>query len=177
MNKNKIVLLFLLISCLTVHGQEREDIIKKIRKDFKDINADTTLKKISLEGEEFLDDVPDGGGELTGFFKGDSIVKIAEWIGLSYGNRTTEFYYKEDKLFFIFEKFESFVEKNGELDHGKVKTSFEGRYYFYNDKLVEQKISGKKPLDDNSMDISTQLQKEAKDNFQLILNKRKAARK
>ena len=92
MNKNKIVLLSLLISCLIVHGQEREDIIKKIRKDFKDINADTTLKKISLDGEEFRDHVPDGGGELTGFFKGDSIVKVAEWIGLSYGNRTTEFY-------------------------------------------------------------------------------------
>jgi hypothetical protein len=173
-NKNKIVLLFLLISSLGAHCQAREDIIKKIRKDFAEINADTTLKKISLENEEFLENVPDGGGELTGFFKGDSIVKIFEWIGLSYGNRTREFYYKHDRLFFIFEKFEPFVEKNGELDRRKVKTSFEGRYYFSSEKLVEQKISGRKPPEGDSIDVSKQLQKEAKDNFQLILNKRKS---
>src|ERR1700752_4941469 len=118
-NKNKIILLFLLIFSLAIYGQAHEDIIKNIRKDFKAINTDTTLKKISLENEEFLENVPDGGGELTGFFKADSIVKITEWIGLSYGNRIREYYYKHDKLFFIFEKFESFVQtKKGELDHG-----------------------------------------------------------
>jgi hypothetical protein len=173
-NKNRILLLFLLISCLTAQSQTREDVIKKIRKDFQEINADTTLKKTSLENEEFLENVPDGGGELTGFFKKDSIAKIAEWIGLSYGNRIREYYYKGDKLFFVFEKFESFVKnKNGELDHERAKTSFEGRYYFNNDKLVERKISGKKPLEENSMDVATELQKEARDNFQLILNKRR----
>jgi hypothetical protein len=44
--------------------------LKRSEKIFAEINADTTLKKISLENEEFLENVPDGGGELTGFFKG-----------------------------------------------------------------------------------------------------------
>jgi hypothetical protein len=174
MNQNKIVLLFLLISGLALHGQTRQDINKNIRKQFQEINADTTLKKMSLEDEEFLENVPDGGAELVGFFKGDLIVKVSEWIGLSYGNRTREYYYKHDKLFFIFEKFESFVQnKNGELDHGKVKTSFEGRYYFDNEKLVEQKISGKRSFEDNFTGTSKELQKEARDRFQLLLGKRR----
>jgi hypothetical protein len=172
MSKNKIVFLSLSILSLVVHGQTHQDIIKTARKQFQEINADTTLKKISLDSEEFLDHVPDGGGELTGFFKGDSIVKIAEWIGVSYGNRIREYYYKQDKLFFIFEKFESFVEKNGELDHEKVKTSFEGRYYFDHEKLVEQKISGKRAFENNATDILKELQQEARDNFQLLLSRR-----
>lgn len=172
MNKNKVILLFLFVFSLNVYGQTKQDIIKTTRKQFQEIDTDTTLKKISLDSEEFLDHVPDGGGELVGFFRGDSIVKIVEWIGLSYGNKITEYYYKNNKLFFVFEKFDSFVEKNGELDHEKVNTSFEGRYYFNDEKLIEKKISGKKPLEDNSTDISTELQKEARENLQLLLNKR-----
>ena len=173
MSKINILLLSLLILRLVVHGQTHQDIITTARKQFHEINADTSLKKITLDGEEFLDHVPDGGGELTGFLKGDSIVKIPEWIGLSYGNRIRAYYYKHDKLFFIFEKFESFIEKNGELDYGRVKTSFEARYYFNNEKLIEQKISGKKPLEDNSTDMSTELQQGAKDKFELMLKKQR----
>jgi hypothetical protein len=170
----KYLFILLLFPCLLINGQASQEIIKNIRKNFQTTNADTTLKKLSLDGEEFLDHVPDGGGELTGFFKNDSIVKISEWIGLSYGNRVREYYYKSNKLIFVYEKFQSFVQKNnGELDHDKIKTTFEGRYYFDKDKLIEQKISGKRTFEDNSSDVVKDLQEEAKNNFNILSGKKK----
>ena len=170
----KYLFILLVFPCLNVHGQASQDVIKNIRKNFQTTNSDTTLKKLTLDGEEFLDQVPDGGGELTGFFKNDSIVKISEWIGLSYGNRTREYYYKSNKLIFVYEKFQSFIQKNnGELDHDKIKTTFEGRYYFNKDKLIEQKISGKRTFEDNSSDAVKDLQEEARSNFKILSEKKK----
>lgn len=102
-----------------------------------------------MDAEEFMDHVTDGGGELTGYYKKDTLVKIVEWIGASFGNRTREFYFKGRKLFFAFEKFESFVEKdNGELDLSKTSTTYEARYYFNSGKLIDKKITGKAGIAD-----------------------------
>jgi len=115
-----------------------------------------------------------GGGELTGYYKKDSVVKIVEWIGLSYGNRTREFYFKENKLFFVYEKFESFVhnDKTNELDLTKVKTTFEGRYYFNNKKLIDQKNSGKRTFEENESGMEEELQTSAEENINLLNKKR-----
>src|SRR5258706_8459542 len=92
----KSMLIGLVIFNLFLHAgaQSKAVMIAAIRKDFQAINADKTLSKKTLSDEEFLENQPDGGGELTGYYKNDTIVKITEWIGLSYGNRTREFYFK-----------------------------------------------------------------------------------
>ena len=87
---SSVFILFFLPS----YSQTKEEIIKSIRKNFRQINSDRTLKKISLEDEEFLENMTDGGRELSGYFRKDSIVKVFEWVGLSYGNRTREYYFK-----------------------------------------------------------------------------------
>src|ERR1700730_4262101 len=106
----------LLVGLLIIHfpanSQVKSDLIKIIHKDFQSINADTTLRKVELEEDEFLENTPDGGGQLIGFYKENNLVKIFEWIGLSHGNRTREFYFNHNKLFFVYEKFESFVVNN-----------------------------------------------------------------
>jgi uncharacterized protein YuzB (UPF0349 family) len=123
--------LFILVFLgLSSYGQTKEQIIRNIRQQFQSINSDKTLKKVSLENEEFLENMTDGGGELTGYFKKDSLVKIVEWIGLSYGSRTREYYFRDENLIFVFEKFESFIETRDGLDHSNTKITFEGRYYF-----------------------------------------------
>lgn len=129
-------------------AQTKQEQIKVIRKKFEVINKDTTLKKVVLENEEFLEDMTDGGGELTGFYEGKEIKKIYEWIGLSNGISIKEFYFDAGQLIFVYEKFDSFVfdDKKNEMNHSKSKTIFEGRYYFNDRKLISKSTKGDKSL-------------------------------
>ena len=171
------IFIFFLILGSTANSQVKSDLIKTIRKDFQAINADTTLKKVELDEEEFLENTYDGGAEMIGFYKENDLVKIYEWVGLSYGNSTREFYFKHDKLFFVYEKFQSFVvdNKTNEIDHGKVRTTFEGRYYFSDKKLIDQKLSGQRTFEDKNHDMVKELLSEAKDNFELLNRKKNHA--
>ena len=129
-------------------AQTKNEQIKLIRKKFEIVNRDTTLRKVTLENEEFLTNMTDGGGELTGFYKNKEIKKIYEWIGLSNGISIKEFYFDSGQLIFVYEKFDSFVfdDKKNEFDLSKTKTIFEGRYYFNNEKLFSRSIKGDKAL-------------------------------
>jgi hypothetical protein len=172
--KTALFCFFTLLLSGDSQGQTKTGLIETIRKDFQHINIDTTLKKKTLQDEEFLENMPDGGGELTGYYRNDSIVKIVEWIGLSYGNRTREFYFTKSQLFFVYEKFESFISNDttGEVDHSKIKTTFEGRYYFNNNKLIEQKTLGKRTFEEESFDSVKELQGAAKEDIRLLRHTR-----
>src|SRR6187399_2214269 len=90
-------------------AQTKDEQIKLIRKKFEIINKDSTLRKVVLENEDFLSNMTDGGGKLTGFYKDKEIKKIYEWIGLSNGISIKEFYFDKERLIFVYEKFDSFV--------------------------------------------------------------------
>jgi len=124
--------------------------IKEIRKKFQTINRDTTYSTLTLNNEEFLEQMTDGGGQLTGYFKYQNIDKIHERIGLSYGVLTREYYLEEGQLIFVFEKEDTFpyVDSLAALDYTKTETAFEGRYYFDNGKLIKTKIKGEKRFPD-----------------------------
>ncbi|MBD0333476.1 MAG: hypothetical protein ICV66_12565, partial [Chitinophagaceae bacterium] len=137
---SKLILSTLLILCfVTTWGQDKKNVIQQIRKEFQAINSDSSLKKVALTSEEFLEHMTDGGGELTGFYKSDQIKKIVRWVGLSNGNEIFEFYFKDDKLIFVYEQFDSFLydEKKETLRLDTTERSFEGRYYFTNNKLID----------------------------------------
>ena len=51
----KFILLILILLSLSSYGQAKAGIIKNIRKNFLAINSDTTVQKISLEDEEFME--------------------------------------------------------------------------------------------------------------------------
>ena len=145
----KLISLFVIATVFApgVKSQSKQDLIKDIRHEFQIINTYKNLQVHSLDAEEFLENSPDRGAELKAYSKKDSIVKITEWIGLSYANRTREFYFKNQKLIFVYEKFDSFItEKSDSLDFSKARKEFEGRYYFKNDKLIDEKLWGKKPM-------------------------------
>ena len=146
----KHIFLFFLGTVILIvsFAQTKDEQIKLIRKKFETINKDTTLKKVVLENEEFLSNMTDGGGKLTGFYKNKEIKKIYEWIGLSNGISIKEFYFDKGQLIFVYEKFDSFVfdDKKNEFDLTKTKTIFEGRYYFENKKLFSRSTKGDKSL-------------------------------
>jgi hypothetical protein len=154
-------------------AQTRDEQIKLIRKKFEIINKDTTLRKVTLENEEFLTNMTDGGGELTGFYKNKEIKKIYEWIGLSNGISIKEFYFDKGQLIFVYEKFDSFVfdDKKNEFDHTKTKTVFEGRYYFSNKKLISKSTKGDKSLAAQDESTGKGLLESADDNMRLLNKK------
>lgn len=168
------IVIFIIIEfsfSFSANSQDKPDLIKGIRNQYKRINS-YSLNMLTLEGKEFMDNIPDGGAELTGYFKDDSLLKISEWIGLSYGNQIREYYFSNNKLFFVFEKFDSFIQTESGVDITKTKNCFQGHYYFANKKLIKKSIRGKKPIEENSKNIANDLQTDASENIKKLVAKR-----
>ena len=171
----KYIFLFFLGTVILIvsFAQTKDEQIKLIRKKFETINKDTTLKKVELENEEFLSNMTDGGGKLTGFYKNKEIKKIYEWIGLSNGISIKEFYFDKEQLIFVYEKFDSFVfdDKRNEFDLTKTKIVFQGRYYFSNKKLFNESTKGDKSLAAQDESTEKGLLERADDNMRLLNKK------
>ncbi len=148
MQNVKSLVLVLIIPFISV-SQDIDESIQKIRKEFQRINSNTTLKKIDLNNEEFMEYIPDRGGQIIGFFESDHLVKITEWMGPSYGVIITEYYLKDGDIFFAYQrenKFKDVFDESGEwmhFDTSKLEIKFEGRYYFENYKLIKELNKGK----------------------------------
>jgi len=140
-----ITFLFVAIFVANVSfAQSKADIIKSIKKEFKDINEDNSYKKVILENEEFMEHMTDRGGSLTGYYKDGKLCKIVEWIGISNGIHITEYYFKEEQLIFVYHAFKEVVYdmKKGEFDYEQTGVKFEGRYYFNDKTLIEAITTG-----------------------------------
>ncbi|MCB0727771.1 MAG: hypothetical protein KDD00_09930 [Ignavibacteriae bacterium] len=150
--------------------QDKEELTDRIREELEDIHLDTNLRSITLTNEEFLPDMTDGGGELTGFYNKNGIRKIYRSIGISYGVMITEFYYKKNKLIFIREKFNSYVfdEDTKSFDYTKINTTYSGSYYFHKGKIFNSTIKGNRNFEVSSTDIQNLLNIESDEAVKLI---------
>jgi hypothetical protein len=175
MNRKKIILLPLLVFSflLPSYGQTRTDKIKSIRQWVQYINRDSHYKTLTLTNEEFIEETTDGGSELTGYFKGDTICKINEWIGLSYGIIQTEYYFKNRKLIFVYETEKHFpvIDSTQQIDNTKSELAFEGRYYFDNEKTIQVLTKGKRRWE-SKHDIPSDLLADSKRYSTLLKSKR-----
>ncbi len=158
------------IICSTSFSQNKDDIINDIRERIEDIHLDTSLKNVTLQNGEFLENMTDGGGELTGFYKGNRIYRIYQSVGISHGVYLTEFYYRKNRLIFIRDKFSSFVFKDssGTLDYTKSTTTFSGNYYFSDQRIIYRAITGHNRLEGGIADIEKSLIDESDKAFNLI---------
>ena len=142
---------FFLVAVLIANvsfAQSKADIIKSIKKEFKDINDDNSYTKVVLENEEFMEQMTDRGGSLTGYYKEGKLYKIVEWIGISNGIYISEYYFKEEQLIFVYKAFKTVVYdiKKGEVDYDQTGVKFEGRYYFSDKTLIDSATSGTNPF-------------------------------
>jgi hypothetical protein len=139
------LVLFVCISLFTrqdIFAQNKLEKIHHIQDVFMAINKIPDLIIIKVPGEEFLENMTDGGAELTGFFKNDSLVKISEWVGLSYGAIEIDYYFEKGKLVFSYVKEKYFPVNDSTVDRTRLDLKFEGRYYYENDVIIAQKNSG-----------------------------------
>jgi hypothetical protein len=176
MKSPRIIALFLVLFSFSTasFGQSKDEQIKVIKKEFTAINHATTLKKVKLENEEFLANMTDGGGALTGYYEAGTIRKIHQWVGLSNGFEIKEYYFKNGRLIFVYEEFNAFVydSKKEQFDQSKTERTFEGRYYFNNQKLIDFATTGHNRFEDDSIDPEKTLLAEANDYLRLLDKKK-----
>ncbi|MDN3655097.1 hypothetical protein QWZ08_05640 [Ferruginibacter paludis] len=168
------ILLLLLFACFCNHSfaQSENAKIKAIQQVYNRTNQITGFKKIMLENEAFLENVPDGGGSLTGYFKKGMLYKIKEWIGLSYGVVETEYYLSKNTLVFAYVKERHFKTVNDKVDYKTTIPAYEGRFYFDQSKLLRTIRKGKGMWDSGQESILS-LHENAKRYIDLLYKKNK----
>jgi hypothetical protein len=120
-------------------AQTKDQKIAAIRQEFRKINSDSSLKPFTLDDpEDFLGEATDGGAELTGSFKKNELIKIVFTVGVSYGEKMREYYFKNGKLIFAYETEKDFPRDSLGIKLEKLDLAFEGRYYFDGDKLIHK---------------------------------------
>jgi hypothetical protein len=138
-----ISLTFFALLALTTYGQGKEDksyALFKIKKLYQQINDYKNYKTETIDdAEAFLGHGTDNGASLTGYYKGDSLKKIIEWVGLSNKVIQNEYYFDQEKLIFVYatESRYKFNDSTKSPDHSKLDNVFKGRYYFNHDKLID----------------------------------------
>jgi len=135
----------------------KSDTIKNIDRKVLSINRETKYQIATLKNEAFLDTAfinqpGKGYGQLTGYYKNDTVYKIREFIGISqlHDMAITEYYFSGSKLIFIKETEEygpeNITDSLGAVDHKKNKADFEGQYYFFNDKIINTNKKGEQKI-------------------------------
>ena len=162
-----------MFSPVNVHllqAQTKQDKLNHIKQVFAKINHDTSLTQVTLDTEQFLEYTPDGGGSLTGYFNNKTLLKINEWVGLSYGIIEIEYYFDKSQLIFAYAREKQFKLTDEGIDHTKLSLTFEGRYYFSNNKLIDTKRTGT-GVWDIGQDKSAELKEEANKFRKLLLSR------
>jgi len=165
---------FLVFCFSLVAAQDKQLIMNQIRKEYNAINKDKAMKAVVLNNEDFLDHMTDGGGKLIGLYRKGEVKKIVCWIGLSFGTEHVEYYFKNNKLIFVYEQFNTFLfdKKIQKLSYDATEITFEGRYYFDANLLIKKFIKGQKIGEADNINDEKSLQKKAAE-FRRILMKYK----
>lgn len=150
------------------------NLIKKIHLIVKSIDDHTFKDSVELENEDFLENMTDGGGSLTGYFNNGELVKIKEWVGLSYGIIQHSFYFRKGQLAYVLETEDDFyVNDSFQKDYTKFGQHFRGDYYFSDNKLAGMLTLGHNRFEDDANDPEKEFLSTASQYRKLILTRRK----
>lgn len=152
-----IIFVFLTISVSAVYGQNLLEKYPVVLSSKEKIDNDTSLRKLTLSNEEFMEHV-DHGGELIGFYKDSVIVKVSVILYYSHGVERVNYYLEEKRvvsLSFMDETFDMYPynEETNEFDYSKTERNFHGQYLFKDNKLIDQISTGHNRLEDDTIDI------------------------
>ena len=165
----KITFLTCLILCTftSVFAQDKNDIIKHIDQKVNLINQESDYQIVTLDNEAFLDTAfvrqpGKGYGQLTGYFKNNTLCKIREHLGISslHDKATTMYYFSDTQLIFVSET-EAYgpdlsIDSTGTTDHKIKNADFEGFYYFDGGKIITTTQKGQQQILPNAMHFDSQ---------------------
>ena len=144
--------------------------IKSVQRFVTHIDSEKFKDSLELENEDFMENMTDGGGSLTGYFQNGKLVKIAEWYGLSWGVLQATFYLKNDKLAFVKETEDHFYTDSMGTDPSRFDTHFIGEYYFDNDHLFDEVSVGHNRFEIDENDAEKEYPERFRKNREIILD-------
>jgi hypothetical protein len=123
---------FLHTHCVGQSNDSLESTIKKIRAEYNEINKNATLKykQENLEGQSA------GGGVIKKYYDKTILRKAVIIFYGETGKSTIEYYFKNKRLIFSYEKEDRYEAPLFEKNDGKIKTTNINRYYFRDGKLI-----------------------------------------
>lgn len=135
------------------------DVFEKV----KEVEATDDYQIITLENEEFLEQMTDGGGTLTGYFDDDELVKMKLQLFLSYGVIKFDYYFSENDLFYVKEIFEQYAydTETDKVNPSVMERTFSGSYVFKNGELIDYITLGHNRFEDDKLDPEQVLPQEA----------------
>jgi|GEM_PF-621728 len=150
-DKMRLFFIWLLISIVVpTFSQSGKEGIETIKTHIDYINEYSELEVITLTNSEFLDDIPDNGAQIIGYFKDDVLFKIIEWFGASYGILTTEYYLKDSQLVYVYEKENSYLQMIDSLNgfvgfnFSETRLNYEAEYYYSNGIIIQNNLKGER---------------------------------
>lgn len=118
-------------------------IIKEKQSIVRSIDHLRLKDSLELENEDFLENMTDGGGSLIGYFLNGELVKISEWVGLSYWIMQHNFYFHKGMLIYVRETEDDFyVDDSSGTDQSRFGQHFRGDYYFTGNKVIDMVAPG-----------------------------------
>ena len=176
----KIAILFLLVSLMNFGASNIEGKITQIRKDFTNTNA---VKNYVIKEVEDSEQSTDGG--VVKYYLQNGIVKkiVVEHFGESW-NSLTEYYVKNGKVYFIFDKTEKYNVpyyvnadwykrdnmKVGEVFDSRKSKISEKRYYFDENMKLIRYVGENKKIVENVQKLK-EIEKNVLDEYFRIKNK------
>ena len=176
----KIVIIAVLISLASFSASNIENRIAQIRKDYANTNV---VKNYVVKEIDDLEESTDGG--IVKYYSQNGIVKkiIVEHYGESW-NGLTEYYIKNGKVYFIFDKTEKYNVpyyvnadwykrenvKVGEVFDNKKSKISEKRYYFDENMKLIRYVGENKKIDENVQKLK-EIEKEVLTEYFRIKNK------
>jgi hypothetical protein len=146
-----IAVVFLLL--FTNAFSQDEHFIAELKQTVARINSDSSYKIKRLDNENFIDGM-DNGSSLTGYYKHGELLKMSEWVGLSHGIVTLEYYLNQGVLIFAFmqEKNFPYVAKKDTVyfDYDHPEITAESRLYFKDGRLLKKIVTGDPAQDTNA---------------------------
>ncbi|MGH1385553.1 hypothetical protein [Kordia sp.] len=155
-----------------------KDVIKVLTIDDKIVSIKATFSKVeklvpALDKKLVKEDVGGGFTELEGYFNPDIPVKVKNSEMGEHGSMITTYYFKDNKLFFVFEQEFSEASMRGPF------TNKEKRYYMYDGELIRV-LEKEKTVKSGEIDMSKvqniDITDQWKSKADVVTNLKKAAR-
>ncbi|MBX2983709.1 MAG: hypothetical protein KF843_13610 [Flavobacteriales bacterium] len=130
--------------CGSINAQTNKIVTTAIDRVVQEINQSEDYEVRTLENDEFLEQMTDGGGELTGLMRNGQLVKMIEQVGLSSCVNVTEYYFENSQLAFISVQGSefSYIDSTSSFDPRAQDVTMKANFYFHANKLIESELKG-----------------------------------
>lgn len=126
-----------------------------------------------LENEDFVDQLPDGGASLHGFFIKDQLVKMKEWIGLSYAIIERTYYFNQGDPIYVLETEDALNLEEKSTSNSNLNANHSERQFYFHQQSLLKTIATGQPIMQGNESVEKDLFLSVERNRKLLVLHRK----